>query len=272
MNEHRQPWSPPLLRWAGSKRKLLPTLLECVPSRLHRYIEPFAGSACLFFALRPDCAVLGDTNAELLQTYSILQKHPRLVAQAVHSWPNTETSYYSIRRQSPDDLNPIDRAARFIYLNRYCFNGVYRTNRRGEFNVPRGIRTGAVPSESAFYRCSIALRNARVRAVDFEDCLQDVRTGDFVYLDPPYTSVSRNRYGEYGYGCFGDCDIDRLVLCLRRIDGAGAMFLLSYANTCSVAQRLSRWYQRIVRVRRHVAGFAGDRAEVSELLVSNCRI
>lgn len=262
------PWAPPLLRWAGSKRKLLPLLMAYSPSEFKRYVEPFAGSACLFFALRPRQAILGDINAELLETYSTVRSHPRLVARKARSWNSSRTHYYAIRRRVPQELQPVERAARFVYLNRRCFNGVYRTNRRGAFNVPRGVRTGRFPDERTFYRCSVALRGTEFRSGDFENCLSDVRKGDFVYLDPPY-SVTRPRFGEYGYGCFGDPDLERLAACLKRIDSVGATFLVSYSDSGEFRDLIQEWNCITLRVRRHVAGFARHRATVSEILASN---
>lgn len=264
------PWASPILRLAGSKRKLLPKLMMYVPHQYNRYIEPFAGSACLFFALRPQSAILGDFNEAIIQAYSVLRSHPTLVVRAAHRWKHSKRQYYSLRRVAPETLDEIERTARFIYLNRYCFNGVYRTNRLGQFNVPIGNRTGRLPAESAFYRCSIALRTARLRAVDFEVCLDDVRIRDFIYLDPPYTQSQRPTYGEYGYGTFNEGDIERLVTCLRRIDSIGAVFLLSYSDNSTLRKTLPKhWHCRKVRVRRHVAGFTQHRLRVSEILVSN---
>jgi DNA adenine methylase len=265
----QEPWTPPVLRWAGSKRKLLPLLLSCVPRPFTRYIEPFAGSACLFFGLRPHQAVLGDINAELLQTYCVLRDHPRLLWRAVMAFDANERQYYELRQEETARLKPLRRAARFLYLNRYCFNGVYRTNLDGRFNVPRGRDTGSVPSAPMFYRCSIALRCATLRVGDFEHCLRDVRASDFIYLDPPYVMTSRRTSGEYGYGIFNDKDIDRLSDCIARIHSTGAAFLLSYADCPKVTKLLGHWHSKQITLRRHVAGFARHRINVKEVLISN---
>lgn len=270
MPSNRVVWSPSLFRWAGSKRRLLPHLLDGVPEYSGRYIEPFAGSACLFFALNPPTAVLGDINDELLLAFGTIRRHPRLVVREARSFNTDKRSYYRIRSIDPTDLPAIGRAARFLYLNRYCFNGVYRTNRLGQFNVPRGVRTGKIPSDKLVYRCSIALRSAELRSGDFSICLSDIRKDDFVYLDPPYASLHRPCYGEYGYGSFGAGDINRLAQSLIDIDRAGATFLLSYsANASALNGLLRRWFVRRIVVRRHVAGFARHRAAITEILASN---
>lgn len=263
-------WTAPILRWAGSKRKLLPTLTRCIPAYRGRYFEPFAGSACLFFAVRPARAVLGDINAQLLETYGAIRDHPRLVHRAVSSIPDTRDEYYRLRCCPPESLSLVGRAARFVYLNRFCFNGVYRTNRNGAFNVPRGIHTGAVPGENLFYRCSVALRSACLRPGDFQACLSDVQRGDFVYLDPPYAGVSTKFSGEYGYESFSANDLDRLMLSLDQIDRAGGIFLCSYWESPMLSTRYLQWHAARLRVRRDVAGLARSRGTVTEILISNC--
>lgn len=263
------PWADPILRWAGSKRKLVPTLLQNTPKTFGRYFEPFAGSACYLFALRPTEAVLNDINDQLVESYKVLKRHPRLLARAVHSLPVTKREYYRQRSLDASRIDDFQRAVRFIYLNRNCFNGVYRTNRAGEFNVPRGNRTGSVPDESKFYRCSVALRDVELRSVDFEECLADATKGDFVYLDPPYSTTDRARYGEYGYASFQPIDVPRLADVLQQLDSAGVRFLLSYSGGNTSKKAFKHWVCKTVKVRRHVAGFAGSRGNVHELLVSN---
>jgi DNA adenine methylase len=264
-----EPWSSPVFRWAGSKRKLLPRLLSAVPENYERYIEPFAGSACLFFALRPKRAILGDINSELVHAYDVIRRHPRLVARLAMGQRTDSRTYYRLRRTAPASLSEIERAARFVYLNRHSFNGVYRVNRAGYFNVPRGTRTGRLPSEAHFYRCSIALRCADLRAADYQQCLRNIKCNDFVYLDPPYASRRRNRYGEYGYNCFAEHQLPTLLKVLRRIADIGATFLLSYCFHREFTELPADWHRTLVRVRRHVAGFADHRRVVREMLISN---
>jgi len=266
----RHVWSRPILRWAGSKRKLLPLLISRMPARFNRYFEPFAGSSCLFFAVRPKRAVLGDVNPDIITTYTILRAHPHLLYRAVSAIPNTSRTYYSIRKQQgTHPAGSFEKAVCFTYLNRFCFNGVFRTNKKGQFNVPRGTKAGIIPSFRSFNRCSIALRSAELRLLDFEECLCDARKGDFVYLDPPYaTHKSRNR-GEYGYSSFAHRDVDRLVKTLKRLDQKGVNFLLSYAATRSLREAVWKWNHTEVKVRRDVGGFDSARKIVREILVSN---
>lgn len=262
----------PLLRWAGSKRKLIPHLDAYVPANARRYIEPFTGSACLFFHLRPAKAILGDVNRELIQAYRALRDEPMGVAEALSEMPATEKFYYQLRSQPPSSLNRVGKAARFIYLNRFCFNGVYRTNKAGEFNVPRGVRTGRMPTADRIMSAASTLRRAKLVAGDFEKCLGSVEPGDFVYLDPPYAKRGRPGYGEYGYDVFGEVDLQRLFDALRSIDRRGGTFLLSYSYSQQVRKLFSEWRCRTLLVRRHVAGFNEHRGQVREILVTNSQV
>jgi DNA adenine methylase len=259
----------PILRWAGSKRRLIPQLLELAPSNFGRYFEPFAGSACLLFALRPDNSVLGDVNSALIETYEALRKSPNEVYDMASAIPATEQMYYTVRAQDPSTLPPLERAARFFYLNRHCFNGVYRTNQRGNFNVPFGSATGAMPSREEFVNCSRLLSSCELRAGDFESTISDAKEDDFIYLDPPYTTTSRRGYGEYGYSSFSHKDFPRLVECLHELDNKGVKVLLSYSQSALTDPILSLWQCHNLTVRRHIAGFAQHRAVVPEVLISN---
>lgn len=262
-------WTNPVLRWAGSKRKLVPLLVSQAPSRFSRYVEPFVGSACLFFAIHPSKAILGDINGELIATYLMIRKHPRLIASASAALKNSSAVYYRIREAIRDEKDPFLRAVYFIYLNRYCFNGVYRTNRNGHFNVPFGQHTGSMPSTANFYRCSVALRNATLLAGDFRNTIEKVRSGDFVYLDPPYSSCDRPRYGEYGYGSFQPLDLESLVTVMKQLHDKGSSFLVSYSDSPLTRDAFSEYNMEPLRVRRHVAGFAKHRGEVGEIIIKN---
>src|SRR5216683_17251 len=178
----------PLLRWAGSKRQIVPTLAQYWNDDFKRYVEPFAGSACLFFHLAPRTALLGDINSELLSTYRHVRIRHQEVSKLLRKMRKSEREYYRVRSLQPDLLSSAKRAARFIYLNRYCFNGLYRTNANGGFNVPYGGRgSGSLPSPEALQRASRLLKRATLINGDFEKVLDRVKPGDFVYMDPPFS-------------------------------------------------------------------------------------
>jgi DNA adenine methylase len=269
MTGNRDAWARPFLRWAGSKRGLLPVLVSCIPKVYGTYFEPFVGSACLFFATHPIAGVLGDFNPELITTYDTIRRHPRRVARRLTGFGSNADDYYSIRALDPSTLSDIDRAARFVHLNRHCFNGVYRTNRKGEFNVPFGSRIGSVPTERDFYRCSVALRSVAFVTDDFGVTLRTARRGDFAYLDPPYSTSVRPSYGEYGYGAFTRADEARLLQQLVELDRREVTVLLSYADDGMLIEALKGWSIVKLRVQRRIGGVGGRRTVVSEILASN---
>jgi DNA adenine methylase len=260
----------PLLRWAGSKTQLLPHLTEFWDGSFERYVEPFAGSAALFFALQPSSALLSDLNFDLISTYQQLQVSQSRVAECLRKMPLTESNYYRIRAQTPESLSPVEKAARFIYLNALCFNGLYRTNLKGEFNVPFGASQRRTLFEDAHLSEVVSrLRTAVVRCCDFEETLALARPGDLVYLDPPYASTSRRTFVEYGASPFSDFDIPRLVSGLKELDMHGVAFVLSYSDTPEILRFSKKWRVKKVTARRNIAGFAGNRRTVGELIISN---
>jgi DNA adenine methylase len=263
--------SAPFLRWAGSKRKLLPKLTPYWGEGFVRYLEPFAGSSALFFAIQPTQAVLSDTNAELIESLEEVRNAPSEVHRLVSSMKHTKAEYYRVRKQDRAALDSRGRAARFIYLNRYCFNGLYRTNLAGNFNVPfASSGTGGVPPLEVFLENARLLRNAELICGDFDTVVREhVRAGDFVYLDPPYAVANRRIFRQYGPHTFGLDDLDKLKLLLEYIDGCGASFLLSYAD-CKESRALGvSWRHHRVFTQRNIAGFQMHRRRAAETIITN---
>jgi len=260
----------PLLRWAGSKRQLRAELARYWKPSFLRYVEPFAGSCSLYFWLSPKSAVLGDKNRELIDTYRVLLRHPEQLYSSLLSLPKGKSSYYTLRAENPDHLSMLRRAARFLFLNRYCFNGIYRTNRAGQFNVPFApTKTGGIPPLRSFQACAELLQRAVLKCADFGTTLRSARAGDFVYLDPPYATSGRRVFTEYGPRPFGTRDLERLLEHLRKLDARGAAFVLSYADCAELRAARRDWNVRTITVRRNVAGFRGKRRNARELIVSN---
>lgn len=259
----------PFLRWAGSKRKQLSRLRAFWSPDHEGYVEPFAGSACLFFDLAPRAAVLGDSNKELIQVYRVVRDEPERLYQRLCRIQRDLPTYLRWRSLNPESLDRETRALRFLYLNRNCFNGIYRTNMDGQFNVPMGTRLGAYFSKDDLVACSKLLRRTTLVAGDFAKTLEQVKAGDFVYLDPPFAVTSRRIFREYGKKTFGTADIPRLSKSLTAIVKQKADFLVSYAD-CTEARALAlKWYSVRLPIKRHIAGFAGDRKKAYEWLISN---
>jgi len=264
--------TPPVFRWAGSKRQLLHLLKDYWHAgAFERYVEPFAGSAALFFELAPPKALLNDLNSELIQAYAALRSRPNKIHKEVSAIDPTGDEYYRLRALDPKCLTPTARAIRFVFLNRFCFNGIFRANNKGQFNVPfGGDKSGGVPSVDAFKAAAAQLDKATLRVGDFGRVLSETRPGDFVYLDPPYCKPSRRPRGEYGPGAFAARDLARLRRHLVRMDERGVKFLLSYEDSLAGRKLFQEgWIKRTVRVRRNVSGFVNSRRRASELLITN---
>lgn len=265
----------PLLRWAGSKRQLLGRLRPYWDhARPARYVEPFAGSAALFFDIEPKAAVLGDSNTTLVQFYNALRWHSELVYELALSWKSDAAKYYEIRHQFKTERDKIRRSAMFFYLNRNCFNGIYRTNTKGEFNVPySGSKTGGPPSWAEVEDAVQLIKRAEIRAVDYKKLLtSEVGQGDFVYLDPPYAVENRRVFVQYNAQTFGITDLIQLADTLHCIDALGAKFVLSYAVSSEALHLFKPWQITRVACQRNIAGFSDHRRRAMELMVSNIQL
>jgi len=260
----------PFLRWAGSKRQLLPILSEFWNDSYHCYIEPFAGSAALFFYLSPQKAILADINSELIMTYYQIKTNLPHVLEALSLLKKSKSRYYYLRSLEPNSLSAPFRAARFIYLNRFCFNGLYRTNRRGKFNVPYGgDRTGNIPSAESLRQCSKKLSKVRILKSSFEITLKYAKEGDFVYIDPPFKVSSRRVFNEYDAVSFDSSSLIKLREWLIAINKKNISFLVSYADSDEARYLSGGFYSIKVSARRNISGFIGSRKIDNELLIYN---
>ena len=237
---------------------------------MRRYVEPFAGSARLFFRLEPDCALLGDINTDLISTYCEVRDNPVNVHSSLSGMENNSEKFYEIRKKNPEDMENSERAARFIYLNRFCFNGLYRTNLQGAFNVPYGgERSGRLPTLEELVEVGTLLGRAEIVCADFSETISEAKSNDFVYLDPPFSVSERRVFRQYNSADFCDTDLVRLRECLVNLDGKGTRFLLSY-DVSKEGERLADGFKkRKVSTRRNIAGFSGSRRVAQELLISN---
>jgi DNA adenine methylase len=227
----------PFLCWAGGKSRLIPFIASFVPSDLEHctYWEPFLGAGSLFFALHPSRAILSDLNADLISCFRAVRQHHQLVAQylRMHASRNSKAYYYAIRSRYNKSRNSITKSAMFIYLNKTCFNGIWRVNKKGEFNVPYGYKEPpALPSMTALIAASNALKSAKLMVGDFREILQEARAGDFVYLDPPYPPLNKTAYfTHYTQEGFEPKDQIAVAEVATSLDKKGCRVLISNADT-----------------------------------------
>jgi DNA adenine methylase len=260
----------PFLKWAGSKRLILSTLAGYWSDDFERYIEPFAGSSSLFFYLQPKRAILGDINSDLIETYKQIKHNVDDVSSDLARMTKGKDEYYRIRSIDIKTLSPSQRAARFIYLNKLSFNGLYRTNQKGVFNVPfGGEKAGPVPTKESLQRCSKALQRVQLFSGDFGLVLERAQPGDFVYLDPPYSVKSRRIFNEYDKSSFSTAELKRLRQWLDKLTKLGVVFLLSYAKSSEAKLLMDGYPTKEINVRRNIAGFSQYRRNAKEWLASN---
>lgn len=221
----------PFLKWAGGKRWLLPRITGKLPP-FRTYYEPFLGSGGLFFALEPEEAILSDTNAELINSYRCVRDHCSEVIKILKRLRVDEETYYRIRDKQYHKAEKIKQAAFFIYLNKTCWNGLYRVNKEGRFNVPAGTlnRVSKIFDEEHLVSISHLLRRARLKCCDFEEAVQDTRAGDLVYFDPPYiTTHLRNGFVKYNSRLFSQSDELRLAKFAERLATSNVSVIVSNA-------------------------------------------
>jgi len=259
----------PFLRWAGSKQQLVPTLFRYWNTSYIRYVEPFAGSASWFFYVSPPSALLSDINKELIFTYQQVKKNLPEVIAAIKKLQIGKENYYRLRSLNPSSLSPATRAARFIYLNRFSFNGLYRTNRDGKFNVPYNGGAGNIPSEDMLKQCSKTLQTAELMACSFEVTLEKTKTGDFIYLDPPFSVKAKRTFNEYDASSFNQQQLKLLRDWMIKLDQRNIPFLVSYADSEEGNVLSKGFHKEFVEVRRNIAGFATSRKSANEVLISN---
>jgi DNA adenine methylase len=263
------PRRKPVLRWAGSKMLLLPEILKWVPKDLPHYVEPFAGSASLFTSIAAKRCTLGDINSALINFYRHLKKTPQSLYGDMLSIPNSKREYYRLRKSFSIYDTGMRAAVVFFYLNRNCFNGVFRTSQSGHFNVPRGKKTGGYPSLDQINDFSGLLSRSRLVCGDFSRTLAYATSESLVYLDPPYNTFGVRNRGEYGPISFSDQDVSRLSVEIERIKSSKIILSYNYDKQLAINLEKKGWEVRKILVKRHVAGFSSQRRNKYELLARN---
>lgn len=268
VSAHEHKSLKPFLKWAGGKRWLLPHLRSFIPINFDRYIEPFLGGGAVYFGLQPKTAILSDLNSELIELYKTIRDQPKAIESKLlaHQGRHSKDYYYQIRSEVP--TNRIDRAVRFLYLNRTCFNGLYRVNQRGEFNVPIGTKTKVIFENESFQDLSRTLERAELEVADFEVTIDRTMEGDFLYVDPPYTVAHNfNGFVKYNDHIFSWDDQVRLKGALDRDVARGVFVIVSNANHTSIDELYTGFGIKHEMPRHSViAGPAGRRVPTSELL------
>jgi DNA adenine methylase len=260
----------PFLRWAGSKQRLLRQLVPLLPDRFNRYYEPFLGAGSLFFLLQPSAATISDSCPELMRSYEAVRANARDVLDHLGGLdPLDKDQYYRVRK-SRSKLQA-RQIAEFLYLNKAAWNGLYRVNSRGEFNVPYGApETSFIADESNLLSCATLLRrrNVSIRTCDFESALRRCRAGDFVFLDPPYvTGHNNNGFIDYNEQLFSWSDQIRLSEVARDLATKGVLVMVTNANHQAIVDLYDGFDATPISRSSTLAGDKGARRMVSETVL-----
>ena len=270
----------PFVKWAGGKRQIIDKLKEYVPDEYDTYYEPFIGGGALLFELSPKKAVINDLNEELMNVYNCLcneEKFKKMCNLLNHyEAEHSEEFYYEIRNKDKNKnaynrLSDYTKAARTIYLNKACFNGLYRVNSKNEFNVPFGKKTKINTYEgSNLITVSnyLTMKDIKIQSVDFEESLKTAKKGDFVYIDPPYDSDTStfNNYTEDG---FGKEEQRRLAQVYKDLDKRGVYVMLSNHNTTLINELYKDYHIHIIEAKRNINANGKKRGKVEEVIITN---
>jgi DNA adenine methylase len=269
----------PFLKWAGGKRQLLPEIRRLIPKTFKSYFEPFLGGGAVFFSLQPKVAMVNDLNTDLINCYKVIRNSPDGLLEALSSHQNTSNYYYRIRELDRslefEFLSEIERAARLIYLNKTCFNGLFRVNSQGHFNVPFGSYKNPVYADPAvIHAVSNYLRTSNITfaSQDFAEAVSGAKRGDFVYFDPPYDPVSdTSSFTGYNLHGFGRSEQKRLKDICDPLVTRGVKVLISNSDTPFVRALFgdSRYNINAVKARRNINSVGSARGEISELLITS---
>ena len=268
----------PVVKWAGGKRQLLDEILPRMPRRISLYCEPFLGGGAVLFARQPKNAMVNDLNGDLMLVYEVIRDDVEALICSLRQHENTAEYFYRIRDFDRDkefygSLSRVEKASRLLYLNRTCYNGLFRVNASGEFNTPFGrYKNPTIVNEPVLRAVSRYLSAAHVRLLheDFADTLRRVPRGGFVYLDPPYDPVSDTAsFTGYSKGGFGREDQRRLRDCCDDLTRQGIKFLLSNSSTDFIRELYAAYTVETVHATRAVNADAAGRGAVEEVLIRN---
>ena len=267
------------VKWAGGKTQLIEQYKPLFPKKIKRYFEPFVGSGAIFFFIaqeyQPEEIVLSDLNKELIATYDVIKNDVEKLIAILRKHKNayeknTDEYYYAIRSLKPAELSKIEIAARFIFLNKTCFNGLHRVNSKGEFNVPIGrYKNPDIVQEEKLRRAAALLKNVQLRVMSFEKVVSLAKKGDFVYFDPPYYPLKRESFTKYSKDDFLEDGQKLLKETCEQLDKKGVLFMQSNSDTTFIRNLYTNYKVITVRARRMINSRAEARGEISEVVVLN---
>ena len=270
----------PFVKWAGGKRQIINKLKQYVPEEFDTYYEPFVGGGALLFELSPKKAVINDSNKELINVYECIKDEKKFDAMCRelnnHEANNSEEYYYEIRnidrdKKKYDKLVDYKKAARTIYLNKACFNGLYRVNSNNEFNVPYGkkIKVNTYEGQNLGIICGyLNYNDINILSTDFEESVKDAKKGDFIYFDPPYDSDT-STFNSYTNTGFSKEEQKRLAKVFKELSDRGCYVMLSNHNTALINELYKDYYIHVIEAKRSINADGKKRGVVEEVIITN---
>ncbi len=266
----------PFLKWAGGKRQLIPQMKNYFPKSFNKYIEPFVGGGAIFFYMLPEKAILIDINEELINCFKVIKHKVEELIDLLKNHKNEKEYYYQIRNldRNPEvykKLSDVEKASRTIYLNRCCYNGLYRVNSKGQFNVPFGrYKNPNFCDEKNLEAVSSALKNVNVLRGSFEVCLDYAEKDDFIYFDPPYQPISQtSSFTSYTKENFGIESQRKLFSVFKSLDNRGCKLLLSNSYNDFILDLFNDYQIILLNAKRAINSNATKRGIIKEVLVLN---
>ena len=270
----------PFVKWAGGKRQIMPEIKKYVPENYDTFYEPFVGGGAVFFELAPKKAVINDYNSELMNVFECIKdevKFDKMCTELNHHEANhSEEYYYQVRNIDRDvkkynKLADYKKAARTIYLNKACFNGLYRVNSKNEFNVPFGKKEKVNTYEGqnlGVVHCILNFNDIKLLSTDFEEAVKDAKKGDFVYLDPPYDSDT-STFNDYTENGFNKDEQRRLAILFKELSDRGCYVMLSNHNTILVNELYKDYNIHVIKAKRNINANGKKRGKVEEVIITN---
>jgi DNA adenine methylase len=260
----------PFLKWVGGKSQLLKELKKYFPTNFNKYIEPFLGGGAVFFNLIPETAIINDSNEELMNTYSVVKNNVEDLIDILSQYEHSEDFFYKLRKTQPKELSMLERAARTIYMNKTCFNGLYRVNKKGEFNVPFGKYTNPTICNTEILKsASLVLQNTAIECADYQTVLKKyAQKGDFIYIDPPYHPISKySDFKRYTKEFFYEKDQIKLRDTIKELKDKGCTVITSNSYCEFILDLYKDFEIKIVEAKRCINKDATKRNEIKEIII-----
>jgi len=275
LSEDQLPSARPFVKWAGGKRQILSELMSRIPNTFGRYFEPMLGGGALYFALQPKSAVLNDTNQELINVFNTVRGNVDALIGNLKQHQHSEDYYYALRAKDQskeyDKWTNVEKASRFIYLNKTCFNGLYRVNSKGFYNVPFGdYKNPKIVDEENLRAGALLLRSAKITCGSYLEVEAKASSGDFVYIDPPYLPISKtSSFTSYTKDGFSIDDHFELSALCQRLDKKGVQFMVSNSFTHVVLGAFKNFKTELIKANRAINSKASGRGKITELIITN---